>query len=197
MAELAALGETVSTVPGPSSVVGALVVSGLPTDRFSVEGFLPRKGGGRHRRLAALLMADERTTVLLEAPGRVPFAPLEEARGDRPRVARRRRTRADQAARGSVGRGTLAAAAAEFRATWVRGEVVLVVGGASPLYEPDENDLEAAVRDAVAVEPGAGVGHVADRVAAALGVSRSRADEATLRVRGARDGAADDGSEAP
>ena len=60
-AQLAAAGETVSTVPGPSSVLGALVVSGLPTDRFCVEGFLPRKGPERRRRLGAL-MADERTT---------------------------------------------------------------------------------------------------------------------------------------
>ena len=69
-AQLAAAGATVSTVPGPSSVLGALVVSGLPADRFCVEGFLPRKGPERRRRLAAL-MADARTTVVLEAPGRV------------------------------------------------------------------------------------------------------------------------------
>ncbi len=63
-------GETVSVVPGPTSVVAALVVSGLPVDRFSMEGFLPRKGGERRDRVAAL-MADERTSVVLEAPGRV------------------------------------------------------------------------------------------------------------------------------
>ena len=50
--------------------MAALVVSGLPTERFCVEGFLPRKGGERRDRVAAL-MADERTTVVLEAPGRV------------------------------------------------------------------------------------------------------------------------------
>ena len=61
---------TVSIVPGPDSVVAALVISGLPTDRFCVEGFLPRKGAERRERVAAL-MADQRTTVLLEAPGRV------------------------------------------------------------------------------------------------------------------------------
>ena len=60
----------VTTVPGPSSVVAALAVSGLPADRFVVEGFLPRKGTDRRRRVAAL-MADERTTVVLEAPGRL------------------------------------------------------------------------------------------------------------------------------
>ncbi len=63
-------GEAVSVVPGPTSVVAALVVSGLPVDRFSMEGFLPRKGGERRERVAAL-MADEKTSVVLEAPGRV------------------------------------------------------------------------------------------------------------------------------
>ena len=67
-ARLAAQGEVVTTVPGPSSVVAALTVSGLPTDRFVVEGFLPRKGTDRRRRVGALL-ADERTSVVLEAPG--------------------------------------------------------------------------------------------------------------------------------
>jgi 16S rRNA (cytidine1402-2'-O)-methyltransferase len=65
-AQVAAAGEKVTTVPGPSSVIAALVVSGLPTDRFGVEGFLPRKGAERRRRLAAL-MADERTAVVLGA----------------------------------------------------------------------------------------------------------------------------------
>jgi 16S rRNA (cytidine1402-2'-O)-methyltransferase len=185
VAELAALGETVSTVPGPSSVVGALVVSGLPTDRFSVEGFLPRKGGDRRRRVAAL-MADERTTVLLEAPGRV-VSTLEELAAvdpERPAAVVRELTKLHE----EVWRGTLAAAAAEFASRGVRGEVVLVVGGAPPGDEPDDRDLEAAVRDAFAHEPGAGARRVADRVAAALGVPRRRAYEATLRVRGARDG---------
>ena len=70
VARLADAGETVSVVPGPTSIVSALVVSGLPTERFCVEGFLPRRGGERRARIAAL-MADERTTVVLEAPGRV------------------------------------------------------------------------------------------------------------------------------
>ena len=70
VSRLSEAGEDVSVVPGPTSVVAALVISGLPTDRFCVEGFLPRKGGERRDRVAAL-MADGRTTVLLEAPGRV------------------------------------------------------------------------------------------------------------------------------
>jgi 16S rRNA (cytidine1402-2'-O)-methyltransferase len=185
VAELAALGEIVSTVPGPSSVVAALVVSGLPTDRFSVEGFLPRKGGQRRRRIAAL-MADERTTVVLEAPGRVAVT-LEELAAvdpDRPAAVVRELTKLHE----EVWRGTLAAAAAEFAPRQVRGEVVLVVGGAPEAGEPVDRDLEAAVRDAAVHDPDAGARRVADQVAAALGVPRRRAYEAVLRVRGARGG---------
>src|SRR5207245_3476111 len=77
----------VDVVPGPSAAVAALVVSGLPTDRFVFEGFLPRSGQARTRRLEAL--ADEpRTIVLFESPRRVAApggAPLD-ADGDRRRA---------------------------------------------------------------------------------------------------------------
>jgi 16S rRNA (cytidine1402-2'-O)-methyltransferase len=194
VAELAARGETVSTVPGPSSVVAALVVSGLPTDRFGVEGFLPRKGGERRRRVAAL-MADERTTVVLEAPGRVAATLHELAAVDpeRPAAVVRELTKLHE----EVWRGSLAAAAAEFASRAVRGEVVLVVGGSPAGDQPLDGDVEDAVRAAMAREPDAGVRRVADRVAAALGVPRRRAYEATLRVRGTAADGADGRSGAP
>ena len=99
-ARLAAPGETVSTVPGPSAVLGALVVSGLPTERFCVEGFLPRKGAERRRRLAALGATSGRP-VVLEAPGRV-AATLGRPGRRRRRPAGRRGAGADQAARGGL-----------------------------------------------------------------------------------------------
>jgi 16S rRNA (cytidine1402-2'-O)-methyltransferase len=179
-AQLAAAGETVSTVPGPSSVVGALVVSGLPADRFCVEGFLPRKGAERRRRVGTL-MADARTTVVLEAPGRVgaTLAELAAIDAGRPVAVVRELTKLHE----EVWRGTLGAAAVAFSEREVRGEVVLVVGGAPPAAPPGDGDVEAAVRDALASEPGAGPRQVADRVAASLGVPRRRAYEAALRVR--------------
>ena len=183
-AKLAAAGETVSTVPGPSAVIGALVVSGLPTDRFCVEGFLPRKGGARRRRLAALL-ADERTSVVFEAPGRV-AGTLAELAGlvadeglDRPVAVVRELTKVHE----EVWRGTLAEAAAAFGDREVRGEVVLVIGGAPAPAAVGEVDVEAAVRAALAREPSAGPRQVADHVAASLGVPRRQAYEAALRVR--------------
>ena len=103
-----------STVPGPSSVLAALVVSGLPADRFCVEGFLPRKGPERRRRLAAL-MADARTTVVLEAPSRVAATLAELAAVDpaRPAAVVRELTKVHE----EVWRGTLGEAAATFAGT--------------------------------------------------------------------------------
>jgi 16S rRNA (cytidine1402-2'-O)-methyltransferase len=180
VARLAAAGETVSTVPGPSSVLGALVVSGLPCDRFCVDGFLPRKGSARRHRVAALL-SDERTTVVLEAPGRVAatLAELAAAEPERGVAVVRELTKVHE----EVWRGSLADAAEEFAAREVRGEVVLVVAGA-PAPEPaDDAELDAAVRAALTQGPGVGPRQVADRVAAALGVPRRRAYEAALRLR--------------
>ena len=86
VAAAAAEGFVVTEVPGPSSVLTALSVSGLDSDRFCVEGFLPRKGAQRRRRLDALAV-EERTSVLLEAPGRVAqlLSDLAEGGGDRAR----------------------------------------------------------------------------------------------------------------
>jgi len=179
-ARLAEAGETVSTVPGPSSVVGALVVSGLPADRFCVEGFLPRKGPERRRRIAAL-MADGRTSVVLEAPGRVAATLRELAAADphRPAAVVRELTKLHE----EVWRGPLGEGAATFAAQPPRGEVVLVIGGAPALGPPGEAEVEAAVRAALGDDPAAGPRQVADRVAASLDVPRRRAYEAALRVR--------------
>lgn len=183
-AQLAAVGEKITTVPGPSSVIAALVVSGLPTDRFGVEGFLPRKGGERRRRVAAF-MAEERTTVVLEAPGRVAgtLADLAALDPERPVAVVRELTKMHE----EVWRGTLGRAAEEFEAEPRRGEVVLVLGGAPPSAPAEEADVVSAVRTALADDPAAGPRQVAERVAASLGVPKRRAYEAALRLREAGD----------
>lgn len=182
--QLAARGETVTVVPGASSVLAALVVSGLPTDRFSVEGFLPRKGTARRSRLAAL-MADERTCVLLEAPGRVAATLAELAALDPARkvAVARELTKVHE----EVWRGSLGEAATAFGREPVRGEVVLVVAGAPAPASADERDVEAAVRRAMDDDPDAGPRQVADHVAASLGVPRRHVYEAVLRLRAAGD----------
>jgi 16S rRNA (cytidine1402-2'-O)-methyltransferase len=184
-AQLAAAGETVSTVPGPTSVVGALVVSGLPSERFAVEGFLPRKGAERRRRIAAV-MADERTTVVLEAPARLAatLAELAALQPERPVAVVRELTKLHE----EVWRGTLGDAAHAFGSREVRGEVVLVVGGAPAPEPPDDAEVERAVRAASVADPSAGPRRLADRVSASLSVPRRRAYEAALRVRGEGEG---------
>ena len=169
-------------------MLGALVVSGLPADRFCVEGFLPRKGPERRRRLGAL-MADARTTVVLEAPSRVAATLAELAAADaaRPVAVVRELTKLHE----EVWRGTLGEAATVFAAREVRGEVVLVVGGAPAAAPAGEDDVEAAVRAALGADPSAGPRQVAELVSASLNVPRRRAYEAALRVRGSAGGGGD------
>jgi 16S rRNA (cytidine1402-2'-O)-methyltransferase len=123
-------GVEVTSVPGPSAVTTALAVSGLPCDRFCFEGFLPRKAGERRSRLAGL--ADERRTmVFFESPHRLAdaLADAAEAFGpDRAAAVCRELTKTHE----EVRRGGLSSLA-EWAADGVRGEITLVVAGASPV----------------------------------------------------------------
>jgi len=167
--------------------VVAAVASGSTADRFCVEGFLPRKGPERRRRLESLL-ADHRTSVVLEAPGRLVATLQELAAADpaRPMAVVRELTKLHE----EVWRGTLSDAAEAFAARDVRGEIVLVIGGAPPAAPAGDAAVEAAVRAALDDDPSAGPRQVAELVAASLKVPRRRAYEAALRLRGAvaRDG---------
>lgn len=128
----------VEVIPGPSSVLAALVLSGLPTARFSFEGFLPRSPGEKAMRLKALA-GDDRTVVMFEAPGRVKdtLEVILEVLGDRQIALARELTKVhEQIIRGPVSR-VLDRLPGE-----VLGEVVLVVQGASL----QAGDLDAAVR---------------------------------------------------
>jgi 16S rRNA (cytidine1402-2'-O)-methyltransferase len=136
----------VTSVPGPSAVLAALAVSGLPVDRFCFEGFLPRKAGERARRLAALA-AEERTQVFFEAPHRTQatLAAMAEAWGaDRAGAVCRELTKTYE----EVRRGPLSELAA-WAADGVRGEVTIVVAGAEPAagVPVDDESLRAAVAD--------------------------------------------------
>jgi 16S rRNA (cytidine1402-2'-O)-methyltransferase len=182
VSRLSEAGEEVSIVPGPTSVVAALVISGLPTDRFCVEGFLPRKGGERRDRVAAL-MADGRTTVLLEAPGRVAATLAELAAVDAARrvAVVRELTKVHE----EVWRGTVGEAAEAFGARQVRGEVVVVVAGATPAGPPSDEAIDDAVRERLRRGQGEGPRQIALVVAEELGVPRRTVYEAALRLRGA------------
>lgn len=116
----------ITAVPGPSAVLTALAVSGLPVDRFCFEGFLPRKAGERSRRLTSLA-TEERTMVFFEAPHRTHAAleaMAETLGGDRPAAVCRELTKTHE----EVRRGPLADLVA-WAAAGVRGEVTIVVSG--------------------------------------------------------------------
>jgi 16S rRNA (cytidine1402-2'-O)-methyltransferase len=140
-------GIKVTAVPGPSAVLTALAVSGLPVDRFCFEGFLPRKAGERARRLAELAR-EPRTMVFFEAPHRTAeaLAALAEAfDGDRAGAVCRELTKTYE----EVVRGPLSELA-DWAAEGVRGEVTLVVAGAPK----SGADLATAVAEVAALVAG-------------------------------------------
>jgi len=160
----------VDVVPGPSAAVAALVVSGLPTDRFVFEGFLPRSGGARAGRLEALA-AEPRTIVLFESPRRVAktLSDLRAALGDRRAAMVRELTKLHQ----EVLREPLSRLLDTLRDRELKGEVVLVVEGARDV--PAAGDLAEAVRQAEElVRGGARKRDAARQAARATGVPASR-----------------------
>jgi 16S rRNA (cytidine1402-2'-O)-methyltransferase len=168
VAAAAAAGHAVEVVPGPSAMIAALVVSGLPTSRFCFEGFLPRKGSARARRLAEVA-ADQRTTVIFEAPHRIRqcVADLADAAGGLRRVALvRELTKLHE----EIWRGTLAGAVAHLATKEPRGEFVVVLDGAPPPAPADESDVETALR--TRLDAGADKRTAIAEVTAALGVPK-------------------------
>ncbi|GAB3390851.1 16S rRNA (cytidine(1402)-2'-O)-methyltransferase [Humibacter soli] len=173
-------GVTVTALPGPSAVLMALAVSGLPTDRFTFEGFLPRKAGERASTLGAL--ADERRTmVFFESPNRLAdsLAAIAHALGASRRVVVcRELTKLHE----EVKRGTARELAA-WAAEGVRGEIVVVVAGA----QPRTVDLGTAVQEVLLLTgTGESLKDACASVAAATGLSRRALYEAALRERGVR-----------
>jgi 16S rRNA (cytidine1402-2'-O)-methyltransferase len=148
VAAAVAAGVGVTAVPGPSAVLTALAVSGLPVDRFCFEGFLPRKAGERARRLKSLA-EEQRTLVFFEAPHRTAPAlrAMAEAFGhERAAAVCRELTKTHE----EVRRGGLAELA-EWAESGVRGEVTVVVTGAAPATtSQDEASLRTAVEAAEA-----------------------------------------------
>jgi 16S rRNA (cytidine1402-2'-O)-methyltransferase len=141
VAAVAAAGYRIEVVPGPSAVIAALVTSGLPTHRFCFEGFLPRKGSERTRRLHTISGAGC-TTVIYEAPHRLlrTLNDLIETCGPLRQVALvRELTKLHE----EVWRGTLAAAAEHIEAVPPRGEYVIVLGSGPPETVDDDTITRA------------------------------------------------------
>ena len=175
VAAAAAAGVTVTALPGPSAVLTALALSGLPTDRFSFEGFVPRKG-----RVAALrtLAREERTMVFFESPHRLAesLSGMATAFGSDRRVAVcRELTKMFE----EVKRGT-AAELAEWAASGVKGEICIVVEGAAPVEASLENSI-AQVLELVA--SGVRLKDASTEVAEATGLGRRDLYEGALAAR--------------
>ncbi|GIG53675.1 16S rRNA (cytidine(1402)-2'-O)-methyltransferase [Demequina activiva] len=137
-------GVDVTVLPGPSAVLTALALSGLPTDRFCFEGFVPRKAGERSRALAALA-AEPRTLVFFEAPHRLEATLDDMARelgAQRQAAVCRELTKTYE----EVHRAPLADLATWARETTPRGEIVIVVGGRAA----EAPSVESLVAEALA-----------------------------------------------
>lgn len=168
-----AAGVAVTCLPGPSAVLTALALSGLPTDRFAFDGFLPRKGGERDRMLAALAR-EERTVVLFEAPHRLTDAleAIDRAMpGRRVAVCRELTKRYEEVRRGT------AAELLPWAREGVKGEIVLVLEGAAPVLA----DLDAAVQQVLGLKAaGMRLKEAAAEVAEATGHPRNALYRAAL-----------------
>jgi len=136
----------VEPVPGPSAILAALVVSGMPTDAFVFEGFLPRRAGERRRRLE-VLKSDPRTLVVFEAPHRLDAAVADmlDVLGDRRVALCRELTKMHE----EIRRSSLSELASSLRRRPVKGEIVLVLEGASE-STPDIDGAVAEVLERVA-----------------------------------------------
>jgi len=161
-----AAGHTVTSVPGASAVVSALVVAGLPAAPFTFLGFLPRRAGARDAFLDGLRERPE-TLVLFESPRRVAatLRRCAEILGPRPACVARELTKLHE----EVVRGSLPDLAQRF-AAGARGEVTIVVGGAEPPATPDPAEVDAAIRAGLAA--GESPRAVASRLARDAGLPR-------------------------
>lgn len=179
VAQAIAAGITVEVVPGPSAVLHALVASGLVTSRFVFEGFIPRKGSERTRRLREL-STELRTVVLFEAPHRLERTLhdlVDVCGGERRIVLARELTKLHE----ELWRGTLAEAVTRCTEVDPRGEYVLVLDGAPPAADVDDAQLAEAVADGLA--RGLSKRDASAEVAEAFNVARNRVYDIAIAMK--------------
>ena len=173
-------GVRVTAVPGPSAVLAALAVSGLPVDRFCFEGFLPRKAGERSGRLAAVA-DDPRTMVFFEAPHRLAatLSAMADAFGaDRPAAVCRELTKTYE----EVRRGTLVELSA-WAEPGVRGEITIVVQGAPPPSAEGLGPADLAALVTAREEAGDSRKEAIAAVATSLGLPKRKVFDAVVASR--------------
>jgi len=179
VAAAAEAGVTVTAIPGPSAVLTALAVSGLPTDRFTFEGFPTRKAGERRRGFEALA-GEQRTMVFFESPHRLAdtLADMAAAFGSERRavVCRELTKLHEEVRRGPLGE------LVTWAADGVRGEICVVVEGGSA--ERDATSIEDGVRLVLErVAAGSRMKEAAAAVADATGLSKRALYEGALAAR--------------
>ncbi|ORC15434.1 MULTISPECIES: 16S rRNA (cytidine(1402)-2'-O)-methyltransferase [Rothia] len=178
-AAVAAAGLTVTALPGPSAVVTAIAVSGLPSGRFAFEGFLARKGSDRTRRLAALA-TEERTMVFYESPHRlaVTLHDFAVTFGETRRAAVcRELTKMHE----EIARGTLEELIGWAESKQMRGEIAIVVEGAPAPEAQEAENLTDLVLELVA--GGLRLKEACARVAESHGVSKRDLYQAVLETK--------------
>jgi 16S rRNA (cytidine1402-2'-O)-methyltransferase len=173
-------GHEVVPIPGPSAILAALVASGLEPEPFTFYGFLPRTGRARSDRLDELATL-RHTAIVYESPSRLVrlLEDLASRSGGERRVAvARELTKLHE----EVVRGSLGEVAERFAGTTVRGEVVVVVEGASPVSASVDAAAAAALAGALLSEGGR-PSVVAREVSRRLGLGRNAAYEIVQRVK--------------
>ncbi len=177
-------GFDVVPVPGPSALLAALVASGLPADRFTFYGFLPRKGGARQS-LVDEIARSRHTAIIYESPQRL-HALLEDigsAAGMERRVSiARELTKLHE----EIVRVDFAEAIELYRDREVRGEVVVVVEGAPEAQPMDSDDPAARAMAEALLDQGMPTSGVARELRERLGINRNEAYEMVQRITDAR-----------
>jgi 16S rRNA (cytidine1402-2'-O)-methyltransferase len=176
--EAIAAGLPIEVVPGPSALIAALVVSGLPTDHFAFEGFLPARREKRRKAMEALA-GETRTMIFYESPQRIAAFLREAAEvfGDRRACLVRELTKIHE----EILRGTLAELAAEIAGREaVLGEITVVVGGT---HKTVELSVEEIVRAALEDASGSSSRDLAREIAERTGLPRKEVYAEVLRQR--------------
>ena len=170
-------GIPVTTIPGPSAVVAALTLAGLPTDRFLFLGFLPPKVGARSAALAEVA-ALRATLVLYESGPRLAatLTALRDGLGEREAAVVREITKRFE----ETATGTLSDLAARYADAPPKGEIVIVVGPPGEAEAPAEADVDEALREAMTR---LSTSRAAAEVAEALGVPRREVYERALALK--------------
>lgn len=169
----------VTSAPGPSAVLTALAVSGLPTDRFCFEGFPPRKPGERARAFAALA-TEKRTLVFFESPHRIAATLAAMAQGfgpERPAAVCRELTKTYE----EVIRGPLSALTERASEEQLRGEIAIVIAGAPENHDLTASDVVDQVTERIA--QGERMKQAVAEVAELTGVSKRELYEAALAAK--------------